>query len=367
MAQVHPRFCPRCGEGLPTEQRSCSNCGLDLTPLSTAGSTSSTASAQASLADVATTPLPGVASMPAPVAQKHNMGRLMIVSVLLLLLVILGSIAYIATSGFHLNNSQATITTMTLDTPITYAGMTITVTNVQQSKSFSGDPSSDAAEVTRINLQVANKTSVPTNLIYQNIARLVLPTARTLSPIFIKGNIGMPVGVTQTVMLDFPLAKAVPISQLTLRLGAASEQQMNIPLVAHPDLSSYAPKTKAVNQQLQYFGLNWTIVSVTTQLSIAGEQAPQGMRYAVIAFSVDNTLSQVAIPGSPYTYIHMQQANTTFNAVYTTLPVSFATGETGQTGTITFLIPQQASIVTLVLGTQQQSGFDKAVTNFSLD
>ena len=367
MVQVHPRFCPRCGTGLLAEQQSCPHCGLDLTPLSTSGSASSTTPAQASIADIATTPLPGVAIAPASVRPKRTVGRLMIVCILLLLLVMLGSIAYIITSGFHVGNSQAAITTTTLNTPITYAGMTITIINVQQSTNFVGDSSTNAAEVTRLNLQIANKTSVPTNLLYQNMAHLVLPTAQTLSPILVSGRIGVPAGTTQKVVLDFPLAKAVPVSQLTLRLGTTGEQQMNISLVAHPDLSGYAAKTKAINQQLQYFGLNWTVVSATTQLSIAGQQAPRGMRYAVIAFSVDNTLSQVAIPGSPYTYIHIQQASTTFNAVYTTLSVSFATGETGQTGTVTFLIPQQTNTVTLVLGTQQQSGFDKAVTNFSLD
>ena len=366
MAQVHPRFCPRCGAGLLAEQQACAHCGLDLTPLSPS-SVSSTASGHASIADIATTPLPGVAITPTPVMPKRNIGRIMIVCILLLLLIILGSIAYIATSHSLLGNTQAEITTITLNTPVTYAGMAITVTNVQQSAHFANDSSANAAEVTRLNMQVANKTSVPTNLLYQNMAHLVLPTAQTLSPILVSGHIGVPAGTTQIVVLDFPLAKAVPINQLTLRLGATDEQQMNIPLVVHPNLNSYSPKTKAINQQLQYFGLNWTIVSATTQLSIAGQQAPRGMHYAVIAFSVDNTLSQIAIPGSPYTYIHMQQANTTFNAVYTTLPVSFATGETGQTGTVTFLIPQQTNTITLVLGTQQQNGFDKAVTNFSLD
>jgi hypothetical protein len=296
------------------------------------------------------------------------MSRAMIVTGLLLLLIVLGSAVYVATPLFGVRlGPPPTITTTPLHTTVTYAGISVTLNSVQQAPSFSDDMVTNAAEVVRVQLTVENKTPVAVNLLYQNIVRLVLPGGKAVAPSdYIHVRIGLPAGATQMPILDFPLRKPLPARQLVLRLGAANEEQMDIPLIAHPNLSQYAPRTRGINQQLQYFGLNWTVVQVTTKLSIDGQQAPQGMRYAEIAFRVDNTLSQVAIPGSPYGYVALKVDNVSLTPVYSTLPVSFAAGETSATGTVTFLVPQQATAVTLLLGTQQQNGFDGAVTTFSL-
>jgi hypothetical protein len=91
------------------------------------------------------------------------------------------------------------------------------------------------------------------------------------------------------------------------------------------------------------------------------------MRYITATLSVDNTLSQEAITGSPYTYVRLKAGNALLSPQATTLPVSFATGETGKTGTVTFLAPQNSSTFTLVLQPQgQNSGFDPASTDFQL-
>jgi hypothetical protein len=109
-------------------------------------------------------------------------------------------------------------------------------------------------------------------------------------------------------------------------------------------------------------GLDWTLVSATSQLSIAGQQASKGMVYIVVALQVDNTLSQQAIVGSAYTYARLKSGKITAAPKNTTLPVSFDQGETGKTGTITFLMPQSSVAFTLIF--LPQGGADQASTDF---
>ena len=74
---------------------------------------------------------------------------------------------------------------------------------------------------------------------------------------------------------------------------------MLIPLVRNADVSKYQAKTTNLNGQMLYFGLNWMLTGATSSLSIQGQQAAKGMRYITLLLKVDNTLSQIAITGSP--------------------------------------------------------------------
>lgn len=141
---------------------------------------------------------------------------------------------------------------------------------------------------------------------------------------------------------------------------------MDIPLTGNANLSKYAPTSVKPDGQLQYAGLNWTLVSATAQYSIAGQQAGKGMRYIVVLLSVDNTLSQEAITGSPFSYIRLQSGNSTFSPAAATLPVSFAAAVTGKSGTVAFLVPQKSTNFTLELVPQNQNGATQASTDFQL-
>ena len=376
MAQVHPSYCPRCGAPLAQGQQVCPHCGLNLAELSSSpprqnaltSFPGSPAMSSTQIEEQQTLPLVPTPVVPAPKllpTRRPKRGRGVLIAILLLLLVLIGVIAYIVSQTL-IANTQPAITTTTLNNTVTYAGVTITVLDMQQSQRFVDDRATNAIQVVRLHLRAANQTSVPVNLAYPSLVHLLLPGGKLVSPTFVQGRIGLPAGATQSTVIDFPLATVLPVSKLTLRLGTVNEVQMDIPLSAHANLSQYAPKTATINQQLQYYGLNYTIVNETSQLSIAGQQAAKGMHYAIIMLNVDNTLSQTAIPGSPYDYIGLKIGSTMFTPVDSTLPVSFATGETGQSGTVTFLVPQQATAVTFTLASQQATGFDQAVTTFNL-
>jgi hypothetical protein len=166
--------------------------------------------------------------------------------------------------------------------------------------------------------------------------------------------------------VDFAAPAGVALAKMTLRIGAAGEAQMDIPLKAQANLSSYLPRKTALNGQAVYFGLNWTLQSATTSLSIPGAQASRGMRYVTLALSVDNTLSQTAIAGSPYQYARLQSGRSQLVPVDSTLPVSFQAGASGVKGTLSFLVPQKNTAFTLLFIPQGQDSNDSAALPFQI-
>ncbi len=237
------------------------------------------------------------------------------------LLLLVGTISYVAAGllgarlpGF--DTTQPPVTTMTINSSFSYAGVDLAVVNAQQSKSFLDDPNTSTDGMLRVAIQAADKTPVSVSWNYANIAQLVLPGKTIIKPAYV-----------------------------------------NAPLALAPG------KT---NGQMLYFGLNWTLKSATTSLSIPGQQAARDMHYVILTLSVNNTLSQVAITGSPYDYARLQFGNTTVSPKDSTLPVSFKTGVSGDTGTLSFLIPQKNTAFTLILLPQSQNSTEQATTDFQL-
>jgi hypothetical protein len=412
MAQDTPRFCPRCGAPLRTGQRVCANCGLDI-PSRTVSQDFPVApqayppSAQSGMPvpDQATlpqypasypqssmpmseqgaqylSPFPGgqnnqqvpPASVVKP-AQKRSRGRVGCVIGLLLVAVLgIAAIFGAVLLGVHLPGTtdlttQTPVTTTSVNETVTYAGVAITVLNAQQSQRFVNDPNTGNDGMLRLNLKEQNSTNTTVSWSYAEIARLVLPGGSTVSPVSVKAQGSIAPGATQSSIVDFVVPTTTSVRKIVLRLGSASEAQMDIPLTGQANLSKYAPHSVQLNGQMLYMGLNWTLTQATSQLSIAGQQASKGKRYIIVTLSVDNTLSQETITGSPYTYIRLQvgNGNTLLSPQASTLPVSFATGETGKTGTVTFLAPQNSSSFTLLLQQQgNNSGFDPASSAFQL-
>ena len=387
MAQAIPPFCPRCGKATVAGQRFCPHCGLIMSPAPAAATTIDnpdipTQSIQFDMAGQQASPPntqsawsppnmnPTSSSPFSPPPIKRKRGRIGLLLALLVLLLVIGLGSYIAIGvlGIHLGSPnggvQPPITTTQLNTTVTYAGVHLTIQNAQQADSFVNDPNTATDGMVRLTIQEQNPTATTVSWLYSDIARLILPNKNALAPTFVKAKVGIAPAATQTSFIDFAVPNSTKINQLAVRLGAANEAQMTIPLTAHADVSKYAPKSVKLNGQMLYLGLNYTLTNATSQFSIAGQQASKGNVYIVVTLKVDNTLSQVAIPGSAYDYINLKTGNTTATPKDTTLPISFDTGETGSTGTVTFLMPQASTAFTLLL--LPQSGADEASTEFQL-
>jgi hypothetical protein len=410
MAQIQPRYCPRCGAPIVTKSRNCATCGLtaeamlssrthirptqdyqqEQQQLPHADRQASQdhphiqqgyqqLSMQASQAGQEGYPYARRQSLQEQVEQDSafsspaRLGRKGFLLLLLALLVLLGATSYVIAGflgvhlpGFANSSVQPPVTTMAINSSVPYAGIDITVLNAQQSEGFIDDPYSRTSGMVRLNLKEQNNTASRVTWGYYNIARLVLPNKSIVSPIHVKAKVGIAPGTSQMSVIDFAVPTSDHIGQLTLRLGATNEAQMLIPLTGKANLSKYQPKTIHLNGQMQYFGLNWTLTAATSSLSLDGQQAASGMRYIIVKLSVDSTLSQLAITGSPYDYIRLKFGNTTASPKDTTLPISFDPGATGVAGTVSFLVPQNTKALTLILLPQRQSGSDLASTNFQL-
>ncbi len=377
MAQILPRFCPRCGS--PTSgQPICANCGLKIVPSrndpnaqTMAGYQQTSGPAQKPGSQTIDAPWDDRPASSPPTPKKRSTGRTGCVLVLLLL-VVLGTVSYFGAGllGHHLpglgNTSQPAITTTPINSTITYAGVDITVLNAQQSESFIDDPNTSTTGMLRLHLQEQNKTNTLVSWVYYDMARLIAPGGINTAPTYVRAKIGVAAGATQTSIVDFAVPINVVVNKMTLRLGTVNEAQMDIPLTGKADLSQYAPKMTNLNRQKSYRGLNWALTDATTGYYIDGHQAAKNMRYITVTLKVDNTLSQIAIIGSPYDYIRLKSGNITATPKVTTLPVSFEIGAMGKTGTVTFLMPQDSTTFTLILLSQSQSGFDQASTDFQL-
>ena len=410
MNQVLPRYCPRCGAPLVTSADVCASCGLPLESIlsrekhNTAEEVSHSPELLPEVdhettihdleqqhdehLDKVPTKQLGLQSSSVlstkPLTAKNEptyfnvttqksrkVGRREIVVLLLIVLLVLGAIVY-AFAGFlglplpGFAVIQPPITTTTINASVPYAGVQITVLTIQQSQNFIKDPDTNVNGIVRINLKEQNPTNVKVAWSYATVAHLVMPHKALISPIYESAIVNIAPGTSQKSVVDFSVPTNIVVKQLTLLIGAPNEAQMAIPLVRNANVSKYQPVTTHLNGQMLYFGLNWTLTSATSSLSIPGQQAAKGMRYATIQLKVDNTLSQIAITGSPYEYMRLQYGKTSAAPVYSTIPVAFQVGAVGVTGTVIFQVPQQVTSYSLVLIPQNGDSGDQSSTNFHL-
>lgn len=288
---------------------------------------------------------------------------------LVLILLLLAGVGYIGWNVLGLGKpTQSTITTTTLNSTLPYADVDVTVVNIQQAQNFLDDPHSASDGMLRFRLQAQNKATVPVNLAYSTIAHIVFPDGKVEAPAYVKSNVNLAPGAAQTSIVDFTAPQTAKITQLTFRLGDTSEAQVDLPLTGQIDTTRYTPKTVTLNKKIpgSYMGLNWTLVNATSQLSFDGQQASKGMRYVIVTLKVDNTLTQMAVAGSAFDYARLRAGSVTATPKSTTLPVSFDSGAMGKMGTVTFLVPQNTTTLTLMLAPQDQGGFQQTTLDFQL-
>ncbi len=411
MAKVHPRYCPRCGASLVTTTDVCATCGLPLEAilsrekLNKAEQDSHSPELLPSVDRETTLPnleqqqgnqldkipteqldqksisLSGTQPLttkkeptlfcPFTSQKSRKVGRREIIVLLLIVLFVLGAIVY-AFAGFlglplpGFAVIQPPITTNSINASVPYAGAQITVLTVQQSQNFINDPNSNSNGMIRINLKEQNPTNVKVTWSYATIAHLEMPNKTLVRPIYESAIVTIAPGTSQKSVVDFSVPTNIAVKQLTLAIGAPDEAQMYVPLVSNANVSRYQPLTTHLNGQMLYFGLNWTLASATSSFSIPGQQAAKDMRYATLLLKVDNTLSQIAITGSPYEYMRLQYGNTSVVPAFSTIPVAFQVGAVGVTGTVVFQVPQQVSSFSLVFIPQKGDIGDQSSTDFHL-
>ena len=296
--------------------------------------------------------------------------------VLIIILLIVGACGGLGYVGYRwavgLANSTATTDTTTTNTTtngggggntptvpssskninqqVTYASAEITIVSVQEgtSGSFSGDTSTSSLVTVRLNIKEHNPTASTIYLNYNNTMRLILPDKTSVTPNDEQQSGVLNQAVTQNDWIDFQLPSNVAIDQLTLQLGGQNEAQMTIPLTGKAELSAYALKTISSNTTFTYAGMNWTLTSVTSSLSAGGKQADSGKRYIVVNLKLSNPTSNTYYFNAN-NVVRLQGGGVTNAPTDSSGADVVQAGATDQTATVTFLMPQNASPLTLIM------------------
>jgi len=406
MSQQSGRLCPACGTPITPGQRFCTNCGADTSasgPVSQYGG-----NPQPPSYPQAQPPVPSYAQAPygqyqqpqspqksSPIAEAFGaLGLLFLLRrfrpgyrprrqssgccgcliTLFILLIILGIPTYVAyKNNPHILQSlqqnastgnaagvpttQPAITTASINQTVNYAGVDITIVNVQQSSAFLDDNATATNGMIRVNIKEANNSGQNASYFYSDMAHLILPDKSSVAITNVKQQGAPANSIVRTNWLDFAGPTSAKINQLTLLLGTSQEAQISIPLTGNANLSAYQAQTVHPNTPISYAGLNWTLKTATGSLSIGGKQAGTGMRYVVLTFNVDNPTSNNVVIGFANEYMRLKSGSTTNASTATTLPLYANANTTGVSGTVTFLMPSNGNSFTLEM-LAIQSGID---------
>jgi hypothetical protein len=253
-----------------------------------------------------------------------------------------------------------------LNLKITYASVAITILSAQIAPSFPDDSSGPgSAGELRVNLQENNTTSDNPGYLESDAVLLVLPDGSTVRTTNQKQTISPDPGVNRANWLDFALTSQVSVSQLMLRMGAATESQMDIPLRTGADLGKYQDKTSSPNAQFVYSAVNWTLKTATLSYSYSDRQATTGNIYVILSLSAINNSSNSFVD-SVGSYMRLQVNGASAEPDgRSTIPISIASHTTAS-GLVAFLMPQGATSFTLVLLGQPNPPVNQVTQNFQI-
>ncbi len=374
MAQVSPQYCPQCGTELIPQQKFCATCGLPRAALnieqagpSPSGVPAFAGSPQSHMLQTQSRNVAMLDTVALPPSRKRKIGRngIILLLIALFLVIIAAGYSILQALGFG-RPTQAPVSRTSINTTVTYASVDMTVLNVQQAQNFLDDPNSASDGMTRVQIQARNTFKQPITLSYSTIAHLLQSNGKEVAAVYASSRAPIAAGATQTSSIDFALPLTIKPDQLSLRLGAANEEQLDIPLNGRADENKYAPKTIKIAKNLTYLSINWTLIDATSQLSFNGQQASQGTRYVTVRLSIDNPLMQSIILGSPYVYMHLKTDTEDRAPVSASVPISLDAGASGKIATATFQVPQKSSTLNLTLSPPANSGFDPATVTFQM-
>ncbi|GCE30987.1 hypothetical protein KDA_64710 [Dictyobacter alpinus] len=362
MSQSTTHTCTHCHASIPGSMSFCPHCG---TPAS-----ASYAPTQKIPPNQRDQPPLQSFQPPLPYArpQKNSSrGILKVGIILLLLLLLLGTggffaFRYIASRASNTTNSavksqaipaQAPLTTTPINAMFNYASVTITIVSAQQATSFANDRNTPAHGVVRLNLHAiqsdANNVyfaSAPP-FSYPESFDLLLPGGNKVTTGGYKDLTGPARKGDQTTWIDFPSAAGLKVDQMILQIGKDTEEQIQVPLTGHANLSQYQPKQSAPNLRVAFGSMFWTLKAVTWKLSDSGTQVEKGKRFLVLTLSLDNPGSE-GYSAFPPDFIRLEYGGTTSNLEQAVIGDA-AAGATNIPGRVSFVVPQETTSATFIL------------------
>ena len=251
--------------------------------------------------------------------------------------------------------TEAQLSTTPINAMFIYASVTITILNVQRATSFADDTSTPAHGVVRLNLHSVQSdvnnvyfAEAPV-FAYPECFTLLLPGGNNVSmaPGGYKDLTGPARKGDQMTWIDFPASAGLKVDQMILHIGKETEEQIQVPLTGHADLSQYQPKQSAPNLRVAFGSMFWTLKTVTLKLSDSGIQVEKGMRFLVLTFSLDNPGTE-GYNAFPPDFIRLQYGGTTI-ALEQAVIGDAAASTTNIQGLVSFLVPQDTTTATFIL------------------
>ncbi|HEY0754059.1 MAG TPA: zinc ribbon domain-containing protein [Ktedonobacteraceae bacterium] len=281
-----------------------------------------------------------------------------------------GRVGSLTTPGTNseVTPTQAAFTTTPINATVNYASVNITIINAQQATSFADDTSTPAQGIVRLNLHAVQSdvgnvyfASAPI-FAYPECFTLLLPGGNKvpMAPGGYKDLSGPPQKGDQTTWIDFPASTSLKVNQMILQIGKDAEEQLQIPLTGHADLSQYQPKQSTPNLRVAFGSMFWTLKTVALKLSDSGTQVAKGTRFLVLTFSIDNPGTE-GYSAFPPDFMRLQYGGTTIS-LEQALIGDAAAGTSNIQGLVSFLVPQDTTAATLILLPGHTPGATSQVT-----
>ncbi len=271
-------------------------------------------------------------------------------------------------NGINANQPSYTLSTLNIQRSSLYAGLNVTLVNVQYAPSFSDDLVRAGPAVVRVNVRIHNPTSSAVAIACYDVARLLVPGQQPIAPANhnLKGTFAA--GATQSGWIDFPATGKIELNSLKLQFGnmATHEQLVVIPVSGAFNANQFASHTYHPGLTVNYYFKGWQIpgyylnyhlTSVDVQYAYNGAQASSGQQFYVLNFSVDNPNGVTVHPGWGNDYIRLQFSSLR-TPVDSTLPVEFKPHAQHVTGHVTFAAPAGLHNLTIVFLRQAVAGGD---------
>ncbi|HLJ33849.1 MAG TPA: hypothetical protein VKU38_09380 [Ktedonobacteraceae bacterium] len=258
--------------------------------------------------------------------------------------------------------TPAPITTLNVHRTAMYAGLDFTVTSVQYATSFADDDMHSSQGIVRLNMIAANKSPDHINVIYYDIARLLLPKSSPITPSNVNLSVDPASKTSASGWIDFPVNTAVQLSTLKLQLGSTTlgETLVTIPFSGAFDPGRYSDRTSQQGQTFNYYFhgqlLVYNLVTVDIRYSYQGVQAKAGQQYYSCNFRVDNPNGVSVAPGYGFDYLRLVLNGSLRPPVINTLSYSFNANTQGTTGRVVFIAPAGLKTLSLDFLVQYGSG-----------
>ncbi len=265
----------------------------------------------------------------------------------------------------------APVTTLSVQRTAPYAGIDVGVVNAQYALTFPDDDIHQGQATVRLNMHISNHTPDQITLIYYDIARLLIPNTKPLTPTNVHLSVGPKPGASENGWLDFALPnKSVQLKTLGLQLGSTilNETLVKIPFTGTFNATQYATSTSTQTTTIAYvfFGhaLTYHLTGVEKRFAYKGIQSKTGQQFYVLSFAVDNPEGADTSPGYSFDYVRLVFPGNERTPTDNSLPYTFKGGAKGVRGSVVFSAP--VGLKTLTIGLLSQNGNGELDTDINI-